>query len=350
MLKGTLVASTPSLPQGGNSWHKRFGGLSGSLDALSSPRIRVDLEGDVAVVREQPNSAPLARLRLDIGGEVRIIEGDQALARLTGQKVVPVALHLDEDRLLQRGFRLPRATPASDLRGAIGFEIERHTPFRAQDVTYGWRLEDVPGDARSMKAQVMIAQHRDLRQLLAGLLTHNLSIARLTGDIAGKEVTLEMPDELAMVRPRPRWRSRFALLTALVVVLISPPFWLQYHAEQIADEANELRGGPQVGGGTGGRVAEADLFDAVIDLRRHPEAIDTLNRLSALLPDGSWLSALAINGDDLMIEGISDDNVRLVQLLEASPGFTAVTYAAPVVRSRNDDNERFVFNLTRVSR
>ena len=70
-----------------------------------------------------------------------------------------------------------------------------------------------------MTAQVMIAQHRDLRQLLAGLLTHNLSIARLTGDIAGKEVTLEMPDELAMVRPRPRWRSRFALLAALVVVL-----------------------------------------------------------------------------------------------------------------------------------
>ena len=97
-------------------------------------------------------------------------------------------------------------------------------------------------------------------------------------------------------------------------------------------------------------MPEADLFDAVIDLRRHPEAIDTLNRLSVLLPDGSWLTALAINGDEVMIEGISDDNVRLVQLLEASPGFTALTYAAPVVRSRNDDNERFVFNLTRVSR
>ena len=87
MLQGTLVASTPSLPQGGNSWHKRFGGLSGSLDALSPPRIRVDLEGDVAVVRDQPNSAPLAHLRLDIGGEVQIIEGGQALARLTGQRL-----------------------------------------------------------------------------------------------------------------------------------------------------------------------------------------------------------------------------------------------------------------------
>ena len=285
-----------------------------------------------------------------IAGKEGVEATAPALALLTRQKVVPVALHLDEDRLLQRGFRLPRATPASDLRGAIGFEIERHTPFRAQDVTYGWRLEDVPGDARSMTAQVMIAQHRDLRQLFAGLLTHNLSITRLTGDIAGKEVTLEIPVELVMVRARPRWGSRFALLAALVAVLISPPVWLQYHAERIADEVNELRGALQVGGGTGGRVAETDLFDAVIDLRRHPEAIDTLNQLSALLPDGSWLTALAINGGDVMIEGISDDNVRLVQLLEASPSFTAVTYAAPVVRSRNDENERFVFNLTRVSR
>ena len=350
MLKGTLVASTPSLPQGGNSWHKRFGSLSSTLDALSPPRIRVDLEGDVAVVREHQNSVPLARLQLDTLGEVRIIEGHQTLALLTRQKVVPVALHLDEDRLLQRGFRLPRATPASDLRGAIGFEIERHTPFRVQEVTYGWRLEDVPGDARSMTAQVMIAQQRDLRQLLSGLLTQNLSIARLTGDIAGKEVTLEMPDELAMVQPRRGWWSRFALLAALVAVLISPPCWLHYHAQRIANEANELRSGSQVGGGTQVQAAEADLFDAVIYLRRHPEAIDTLNRLSALLPDGTWLTALAINGGDVMIEGISDDNVRLVQLLEASPGFTAVAYAAPVVRSRNDDSEHFVFNLTRVSR
>ncbi len=350
MLKGILVASTPSLPSGGNKWQNWLGGLLGNLDALSPPRILVNLEGDIAVVSERLKSAPLARLQFNSTGEARVIEGDEALARLTAQDSLPVALHLDEDRLLRRDFRLPRTTPQSDLKGAIGFEIERHTPFRADDVTYGWRFETIPGDTREITAQVMITQRQALRPLLAGLWAHNLNVVRLTADLGGNGVALDLPDDLTRSRTGPyRWH-RFALLTALVAALISPPLWLQHRAGAITDATNELRGELLASGTADGQAAQGNLFKSLVDLRRHPEAIDTLNRLSATLPDGTWLTALTIDGRDVVIEGISDSNVRLVQLLEASPGFSAVTYAAPVVRNQGNDNERFVFNLARVGR
>ncbi len=350
MLKGTLVVSTPSHPQGRNSWQRRFDGLLNDLDALSPPRIQVDLHGDDMVVRELRQTAPLARLRLDASGGARIVEGQEALAALTDREAVPVALHLGGDRLLQRAFRLPRTTPPSDLRGAIGFEIERHTPFRAQDVTYGWHLEDVPGDTRLMTAHVAMAQRRPLQQIISNLRAHNLIAVRLTVEAAGNEIILEVPDDaVAPRRRRRRWRQA-VLLLGLAAALISPPLWLQHRAGQITSEAHGLRDQLRTGAATGTPTVEGKLFDAVANLRRHPETIETLNQLSAILPDGTWLTTLSINGGDVVIEGISDDNVRLVQLLEASPGFTAVTYAAPVVRNQQDDNERFVFNLTRVSR
>ncbi len=350
MVKGALVTSTPTLTNGDNGGRNRLGGLLDSLDALSPPRVHVYLEGDAAAIHDRRTAAPLARLQIDPNGTIGVIEGQREIDRLSAQGAVPAALHLDPARVLRRDVRLPRATPQSDLKGAIGFEIERHTPFRAQDVVYGWRIENTPGDSGSITAQVVIAQRHELQNILLGLGTQNLGVVRLFAEIAGEDVPMEVPKDTAAPPPRPRRWLHLMLLAALVAALVSPLYWLHRHADAIALEANDVKRGLIAARTNNSQSGGIAGWDAVIDLRRHGETVDTLNQLSATLPDGTWLTALTIEGANLVIEGVSDNNVPLVQLLEASPGFEAVVYAAPVVRNQGADGERFVFNLERVSR
>ena len=69
----------------------------------------------------------------------------------------------------------------------------------------------------------------------------------------------------------------------------------------------------------------------------------TLNELSKVLPDDTWLVQAEIKGDELTLDGRTASSATLVGLFEASPFFAEVRYLSPVTRQNAGGLERFNF-------
>jgi Tfp pilus assembly protein PilN len=67
-----------------------------------------------------------------------------------------------------------------------------------------------------------------------------------------------------------------------------------------------------------------------------------LEQLTKLLPDGTWLQQLQINGDTVEIYGNSNRAADLVPPLENSPYFTQVEFTSPITR---DNQNKEVFRI-----
>jgi len=71
-----------------------------------------------------------------------------------------------------------------------------------------------------------------------------------------------------------------------------------------------------------------------------PRRLEVLRELAALLPKGTSITALAIESDGVKLSGSAQDTTSLVPLLEASPLFQQVEFAAPLV-AQGDGKQGF---------
>jgi general secretion pathway protein L len=72
-----------------------------------------------------------------------------------------------------------------------------------------------------------------------------------------------------------------------------------------------------------------------------PVLVQVLNELTRLLPDGTWLHQLELNGKEMIMQGESPASSAIIGLIEASPLFRNVTYRSPVTQNRVTGAERF---------
>jgi general secretion pathway protein L len=84
----------------------------------------------------------------------------------------------------------------------------------------------------------------------------------------------------------------------------------------------------------------------VAEQQRHAASpLLVLESLSRLLPDGVWLTDMAISGNAVTIQGYADEVAGIVGLIEASPLFAQAEFRAPSTRERlqlPDGSEREV--------
>ena len=75
--------------------------------------------------------------------------------------------------------------------------------------------------------------------------------------------------------------------------------------------------------------------------KRRRRALSSLEALSRLLPDDTYVTELRIDGEKLQIVGITSDAPSLIQLIEQSPHFARATFFAPTTRSPGATKEQF---------
>ena len=246
-------------------------------------------------------------------------------------------LRLPPGTVLQRDVVLPLAA-AKGLQTVLGFEMDRLTPFSADEVYWGvagLRPDHARGKLNLQLFVVLRAQVDAFCQALAPI-----RLAPAFIEVPGGRI------ELAGARPR---ANRFmqmglsALCGILAFACLAAPFMRQQVALDAAARVIAANA-PAAHIALALRqqlVTAASGRSAIAQARRTGAALQVLATLTAALPDGTWLSDLALKSGDLTFDGQSTNAAQLIGLLSAVPGLRDPNFTAPVTRTADGKADQF---------
>jgi general secretion pathway protein L len=234
-----------------------------------------------------------------------------------------------------RELELP-ARAGEFLEGVVRAQIDRLTPWRANEAAYGWSAPKPDGADRIV---VTLAATR--RELIAPLLDIGAEAVVVTaarGDAAAIAVATKR--ERASARHR-RWR--LALMTAMGISLLSGAAALVAEwtiGAALDDEAGTLTASLDQRRAALLRRQRAHDDPAAQALHARklasPPAVVVLEALSRAIPDDAYLLEMRLQGDKVEISGLAADAAALVKHIEQSPHFSRATFTAPTTRSGED--------------
>ena len=303
---------------------------------------RVDQKPDaliIAIDEHGPDAQPTGRLLLRRNGVETNLPALALDRPAPAFPHLPTGLRLPPGAVLCREVMLPLAA-ARDLQSTIGFEMDRLTPFTAEEVY--WGVSGVtPDRARgNLRLQLAIVLRTQIDALNAALARCNLIpvfIEAGTGQI-----------DFAPARRRPMQKLGTAFCALLALACLATPFLRQQIALDAAARAiatyapaahTALVLRQQLATAAQGRAAIAEA-------RRAGDALPVLATLTDALPDGTWLGDLTLKSGDLTFDGQSTDAAKLIGLLSAVPGLRAPSFTAPVTRTVDGNADLFSLHAT----
>ena len=314
-------------------------GLAGCIPAAVRTRIAA---GD----------APLAVRRSGDGWQINGEAGDPLrteelalhLIERTAGRPRATVLQLESGEVLVTRVVLPRAAE-ENRREVLGFEMERRTPFRAEQVYFDYVAETGEADAQHVAARLFTTARAGVDAAIAELGRGHVEIAGVSVDGAPRSLNL-LPVEK---RPRGRSSAGLNLLLGLVLLgLVAAALALPVHQQGKALDAQAAQ------------LAKArEQADAVIKLREEasileraqrfaierriavPHVPDLLLEVTHLLPDSTWVQQISYEKGRLELRGESSEAYALIPLLEASPLFEDVKFRSTVTQNTRTSRERF---------
>ncbi|WP_407147110.1 PilN domain-containing protein [Bradyrhizobium sp. ORS 86] len=241
--------------------------------------------------------------------------------------------------------RLDFPSRAADfLDGMIRAQVDRLTPWSANDAVFGW---GAPAPAANDRIEVSFAATS--REKVAPLLRFAeivgaASVAILApadGSAPIKLLDRPLRSVIGAAVNVPRLLRVILLSSALAAaasLLVSAYLGGSLQSElgdlqqHIAQRRAALR--LDTSGSGLGLLAKRK--------QTTPSSVMVLEAISRALPDSTYVTELRIEGDKIQIVGMTQDAPSLIRLIEqSSPQFTRATFFAPTTHAANEPGERF---------
>lgn len=307
----------------------------GRLSRAPMLEIREGADGRLAMAGMPP-------FRLDAGGPPPDVAS--AIAGRT------VELVLDPGRFVFRTLELPRGATAF-LDGIVRAQIDRLTPWSAQDAAFGWAAPEPAAEERIALLVAATARAR-LAGPVAALRALGARSVRVSTLPPGPEEGAGRIRVLndAAAAPAGTARIRQGLLGGLAGAAVLAT--LALFAGEIAGarldagreeiEAQIAARRRVLAAGREGQGREGAAVRALEQRKREvPSGVLVLEALSRVLPDDTFLSEMQMDADRVQITGVSADAPALIGLLERSRAFSEATFVAPTTRQPGESGERF---------
>lgn len=259
-----------------------------------------------------------------------------------------IILRLPPKQALSKVVTLPMAVE-ENLRQVLGFEMDQQTPFKAEQVYYDYQILKKEAASRQLSVHLTVVPRRFLDGILERLDTQGIE-----PDIVDVATTGSSPAAINLLpserrRPRRPTLQRLNLSLAglaclLLIAALVLPLWrkarLEEHLQaEIATVQKEAQSVSALRRQLDELTRQAHFLAEA--KATSPVAIQVLDELTRLLPDGTWLYQLEINGKEVVMQGESPASSAIIGLIEASPLFRNVTYRSPVTQNRTTGAERF---------
>jgi general secretion pathway protein L len=243
------------------------------------------------------------------------------------------------------------------LPGIIRNQIERLSPWHADQVVYGFATGVDEEDAAALDVRVFIALRADIDRASDELAAIGLPVDRIvtSSPLAGEGRTgapVTLWSRLADVSPEllaHACRRAGAGIAAAVAVSLGLSLWAITSAASLGGESDDLAARlrslqRQIQGPASRSVASLSPNErAWYAKETSPTAAIVLEALSRALPDGAYVTELRLENATLRMIGLANDAPSLIAPLEHSGHLNDVHFFAPT--TRGPDGTLFRFNI-----
>jgi general secretion pathway protein L len=257
-------------------------------------------------------------------------------------------LMLDEPQVLRRNLSLPIAAEPR-LREVMAFEIDRQTPFPADQVSFEARVlgRDIAG--KTLRAELIVLPSAVLDKALASLgpLAHGLTGVDVL-DAAGRPLGVNlMPAAKRSQRGAGQTRLHLILLAVFAVALVSSMLLnldnrraaLDQLQAQVDTANGQVRDVRKLRNQLQRSVTAANFLAG--RRAQQPTMLELLNDLTKRIPDDTSLEKFSVNDGHIILIGQSKQAPALVGLLQASPLIQSPALAGAVQTDPRTNLDRF---------
>ena len=292
---------------------------------------------------------PLAILERNASGIAQykaLLAKDDRLAK------TDLILRLTAQEAIQKELVLPAAAK-ENLSQVVTYELDRYTPFKAEQVYFAVKLLEVEHEPGQIPVMLVLTPRETLDALYEDIKAMGMSplfvdYEATPNDLEqrydGYNLLPEHLQEKTANTPRLIYTALIAAVFLLLAVVLVLPVWFEYQTvnalqekiEAIEKDAKEV-------------TALQLEIDAMINETRlliaeknsAPMVVDMLNSLSALMKDDTWLTYAQYSDRNLQIQGESPAASTLIGVLEDSESFANARFVSPVTQDKVSGQERF---------
>ena len=331
-------------------WSGQLRGLAPAFGATGLPLVA--LEGDsVALLEPRPLDGK-AEARVDVAelDAARASAVVRGLLERAGESRGRARLAIDARHALVRRVSMPAATE-ENLGPVLGFEMDRLTPFRSEDVYYDYRVVGRDAGAGTIAVLLAVARREAVDAVLTRMRELGVSVQGVTvADDPGIDL---LPSAQRGEREKPNERLAKQLLAGAALVLLLAA--LAIPSVRKRAEVHAIR--PVLDKALG----EAQATDKLVkELERHVADYNYLlakkhergpvlayiEEVARLLPDHTWLQQLDVKSTgksrEVQVSGETLSSSKLIEILEQSQLLQNAAPRGTVTRGTQPGTERFV--------
>lgn len=287
----------------------------------------------------------------DVPADVVASEIQHMLATLDNARR-DTLLQIPPAAVLRRMVELPTAAE-ENLREVVTFDMERQTPFSADQVYYDARVVRRIPERQRIGVELIVVPRMLADPSVAalrswGVTVNGIEVTDPTG--TARVISLAAEDVGAPAGRGMRiLTGALALVAAgFVVGLIAVP--LHRQAQQIDTLTEEVAKAKKVAESARKTQEEIDHLTALdrflIERKTaRPPKVALLDELTRITPDDSWLYRVRFSGDEVQTFGYSAAASNLIGPFDRSPLFKDPQFMSPLMRDPRVDAERFTISL-----
>lgn len=269
-----------------------------------------------------------------------------------------VVLEFPADKVFVQRITVP-AQARKFLAGVIRNQIERLSPWPANDVVYGFAAEAGEGDAAAIEVRILMAARSDVDAARHDVATLGLPVDQVVTRDSHSE-TVDGVAGLVKLWSRLADTSRDNIasvarkigigIAASVTASVALSLWALSSASSIRDESEGMAARSKVlqrqvqTGRTASSMASMPPAErAWLSKEISTSSVIVMEALSRALPDSAYVTEIRLEKEIIRIVGLADDAPALLAPLERSGHMTDVRFFAPT--ARGPDGKLFRFSI-----
>jgi general secretion pathway protein L len=266
---------------------------------------------------------------------------------------LPQVLGLPAARLLRRSLSLPAAA-LENLDAVLGFELDRQTPFKPDQVYFASRVLRQDAGSKQVQVELLVVPRPVLDEAVAALGPLSDTLAGVDVlDARGRRIGVNLlPAERRASQPRTQPLIQAGLLLASIVLVffglgqivdnrVAAVESIQAESEAQRERAREVSA-------LRSQLEDSAAAANFLAVQKQTQAsmVLLLDELTRRLPDDTFLTRLSVSGNQVSLSGYSGQALKLVGELQKSELLKDAALNGGVQQEPRVSRDMFTINAT----